>query len=309
MRKPSVYFSQEMNDVILPGFLSSIKNERTAGEYYSCICLVCDYLGKDFLSITMSDAQEYYNSLLMRYHRGELSRRRVNVQLSCYNTFSQFIQTIGEDFTNPFAGLNRAKVDDSIPIMRIPTLEEMDRIMSTAAQSRQNYLIFALAGRAALASSKIVRLTRSNVQELDDKVVLCFDSGEDFGKPDAIIVLPEDVAALMRDYLDNVWISRDDGQHLFYNKRGNPLTIKNLDEMVRNVIDHSEVSNNYTLRDIRSRAILELKRAGASDADVQRYTGLANLRVLTFAKANGIIGDCPADLVNYRLVSKREEES
>lgn len=301
MREASVYFSDEMNKTILPEFLSRVKNLRTRTEYYSYICILCDNQKKDFLDLTITDAQLFMSYMTARYHNGTLSRKTINVRLSCYSTLSKYIAECYPElsFENPFRDIIRPKVDDSVCASRIPTLTEMDAILSESKNHPPYYVILALASRTALSATNIIRMTKNNLVEENGRLFICYESAND-KKSDLIVCLPKDVEALLRKHIEELTIS-DEKKHLFFNEHKRPMTLTNLDSGVKRIVKACDIENTYTIKDIRSRAILEMKKAGADDQEIARYTGLTNQRIRSFANASGLIGDCPADLVNYQL--------
>ena len=92
--------------------------------------------------------------------------------------------------------------------------------------------------------------------------------------------------------------------HIFFNKHTRPLTIKNVTDNISKIIESSDVSEKYTMKDLRSRAVLELVKAGATPNQISEYTGLSQLRIKTFVSSEHLIdGSCLAELVNYRLIT------
>ena len=301
MREPSIYFSDEFKKTIFPEYLSSVKNARTRTEYFRNVCILCDYVKKDFLSLSEEDASSFVSYMTERYHSGTMSRKTINLRISCYSSVSRFISDTYEElgFTNPFRDIIRPEVDDSIPIARIPSMEQMDLIMSASVNHSPFYLILALAGRSALSATNIIRLTTNNLFEENGALYVRYES-KDHKKEDLVVRLPEDVAALMRRHIESM-DHVDAKGHLFYNKHKHPMTLTNLDTGIRKIVKESGVDGDFTIKDIRSRAILDMRSAGAEPVDIAQYTGLSNLRIHSFAKASAMLRECPADLVNYRL--------
>jgi site-specific recombinase XerD len=97
----------------------------------------------------------------------------------------------------------------------------------------------------------------------------------------------------------------DESGHLFYNKHNNPLTARNLDAYFEKIWKKSGIETKYTLKDLRSRSILDMVsaaiRSGSDLPTVGAYVGIKDLRLNTYVSANTIVGDCPADLVNFQI--------
>lgn len=299
MRAPSEYFSTDFMNRIWPAFRLEIKSAGTATEYFSVLCGISDYLQMDFLSISTEDALRYIGYLRERYHNGNLAIRTINMRIAVLRKMGSFIVERGlvKGYSDPFITINQEPVDDSVPVTRFPSIREFDAILSAAKNDDRMYLILALAGRVGLNASKIIKLHRNHLVEIEGRLCICLRAKNVLEK-DQVIVLPEDVRNLVVHYIETHPSS--DGL-LFHNKHGRPLSLRNLDAAIAGILSASGVENNYTIKDFRTRAIIDLKNAGVSDSTVCEYVGISALRVSAFSKAAGIVGDCPADLVNFSL--------
>lgn len=299
----SEYMSEEFKE-ILQSFLSSKKNKRTKTEYLGYIRILCDnFIKKDFLMITQEDAASAFHNMQERIRKGTLSYKTVCVRLSCYNALSRFIcQEYPEyEFKNPFRDIERPVVNDKVSPAKIPSLEELDRIMGIAKENLMYYFILALTTRCGLTASQIVKLTKSNFFEEGNKMGLYLPNYERETKSKAIL-LPSDVMEIAKQYISSmIKIKVDEEEHLFYNKRGNVLTLKNLSDNISDIVEQANVEFPYTMKDMRSRAILDLVEAGASEDDVQQYMGIGSMRTRQFFEAKGMVNRCPVELVNYKL--------
>lgn len=292
---------------LIPYLTTELHNRRTAKEYVGYIRILCNHVRKDFLDITDLDAVNVMSAWQTKLKDGSLTRKTICVRLSCYNSLGRYISSIDPEYQCPFAGIGRPHVDDQISPSRIPSMREIDQLMSATAENEMYYLILALVTRACLSSTKITKLTINSIVREEDKLALLFQTGK-VDIPYEVIVLPEDLKPIFEHYVSNLQ-NLDEQGHLFYNKWGNPLTIKNLDSAVAKIIRSSGIEHQYTIKDMRARGILELINAGADESAVMKYTGLGAMRTRQFAEAKGLISECPADLVNYRLKSENQSDS
>lgn len=295
MFKYSEYMSDMFIDNVLSPYLLRCKAHRTAVEYVGYVRLLCDTCRKDFLELTEDDV-EY---AVQKWQSCNIARRTIRTRLSCYSSISRFIKDDLElelNFINPFDSIVRPEVCDDIKPQKIPSIDEMDMIMSQAKKAGNMwYLILALVSRACISPSKITQITRDSVFCEDAVVSLYF-------KDKSIVRLPDDVATLFMSYINSVALSDSEG-HIFFNKQGRALTLKNLDTKVADIIKRAEVSESYTLINIRSRGILELAKAGADEVTIANYANIGAMRTRQFMEAKNMIGECPANLVNYRLAT------
>lgn len=306
MRK-CAYYSEVFSD-ILADYLSQVRNSRTAYEYEGYVMLLCNYCKKDFLDIREEDARSFFNYMESKRENGSLSGKTICVRLSCYRAITRYIQKEYEDLAlhNAFASIKRPNVSDEICKINIPSMEELDLVLSAAKAEPVYYCILALATRLALSATNIIKLTTHNIQVIDNRVVLQI-SQESKRKEEFFVRLPEDVAMILSDYMDTLSEEQlDAAGHLFYNRHGHPMTLKNLDDGITRIIKRSGLIKKYTMKDFRTRAVLEYANAGATEHEIVDHTGLGELRIRSFYRAVGALRECPADLVNYRLATFTE---
>jgi len=306
-----LYFSDIFSDC-LAAYVSDYSS-RTAKEYTGAVRALCAYLRKDFLEITPKDAGVFFDYMKKRVQCESLTVTTYNNRLYCYKNLALYIIANYPDivFENPFLLIESIPYEISIKASRVPSLEEIDIMLSTCLENPMCYLIFSLAFRASLSSSDIVALKLSYIKQIDNCVTLVFPadaSHKDVRK----VALPEDVSVLLLNYV-NAMSYTDSAGHLFYNKYGNPLTLRNLDALVKKLIQKSGISSKYTLKDFRTRAILDMVQASVGDEaaldKVSDYVNIGQLRLNQYINARYLAKNCPANLVNLRVVANDVVES
>lgn len=302
MKKTSEYCSAEFNRH-LEHYGYSVRKQRTFEEYVNNVNLLCNYLCMDFLDIDYNAAMKYYSYMMQRFRGETLSRKTICVRLSCYKSIASYISEVDESYENPFALIKYPdKTDDTLNPKRIPSISELDDFISTVRSDPMFFLIYALATRVALSASTIIRMKITDIikEEYDDGQTATLIRLPGIGKnEDKFIMLPRDVATLLDRYLATV--VPVDGK-IFVNQHRRPLTLKNLDTATSRFLVASGIKNKYTMKDLRSRAILELAKAGVSLDEIHEYTGLSYMRINTLVKSKYLVErKCPANLVNYEL--------
>ena len=279
-----------------------VSNQRTLYEYTGYINLLCEYIKKDFLDIEDADADSYMSYMLNKVSEGSLTRQTVCVRLSCYKAVSRFVDELDEidGYYNAFEKVHRPEIRTyELNPAKIPTLKELDAVMSAAKADPKYYLILALATRVGLTVTNIVNIKRNCVIEENGRLFIYIPPANDF-RSERYVMLPQDVQKLMESYLADY--KQDDSGYIFIIRNKNPLTIRNIDSAVSKYIKASGIDKHYTMKDLRTRAILELVEAGADPDVIGEYTGLRRMRVNAFVNSSGLVsGTCPADLVNYQI--------
>lgn len=304
----SEYLSEDFKG-ILTQHLSGMKNSRTRTEYWGCINMVCNALKKDFLSIDEMDATSYFSSLRAKISDKKLSRKTFNTRLSCCRTVAANIENNYPEcgFKNPFASISFPEVTNEITDENIPTMSELDAVMSAAkASSLMDYLIFALATRMCISSTAIVKLTKECVRKEGGATFLVvLPSGETKNNHDVnarLLKVPSDVAEVLDKYIEKL-DKTDEAGHLFYNEKGRPMRLRNLDSRVNRIVGMSGIGKSFTMRDLRNRGIIDIVAAGEDKTEeVRDYLGVQPARMFDYVKSVKLVTSCPPDLVNYRLV-------
>lgn len=300
MRKLNEYCSKAFQSLFL-SFGMGIRARRTLDEYVSYVNLLTSHAKKDFLEINGFDAQRYFDHL---EQEGRLSARTVNARLSCYKGVAKYIVETGAypSYVNPFDLIRPTAIDgNSINARNIPTMEELDKVMSAAKKlSPMWHLIMVLSSRVCLASTNILRIRRQNILENKGRYFLRFPPTETRHE-DMWVALPDDVTGFLLSYVESAPV--DEEGHIFFNEHNHPLTLRNMDAAVKKMVKMSGIEGDYTMKDFRSRGILDLAHAGADVDMISSYTGLGHLRIHSFVTAKHLVsGECPAEMVNYRAV-------
>ena len=311
MARTSVYLSDKFQHYFAQ-YAATLRNERTEAEYRGAVSLLCDYAKKDFLAITEQDADTYFHYLTKRVIEGSLKNTTLNGRLYILKQVASYIsETFPEaNYKNPFLLVQPERgIKNNIKPSSIPSLAEIDLFLSHV-ESPMYYLIFCMAFRIALSAMDILSLKLSIVQKFDDSYCLHYPPQDRF-TPGRVVVLPKDIEELLLNYIANMSYVDDKG-HLFYNKHHNPLTPRNLDACFERTLKASGIEAKYTLKDFRSRGILDMVNAALkSDTDISSvgsYVGIKDLRLNTYVSANTIVGDCPANLVNFSVKSADMKE-
>ena len=293
MRKPSEYMSDTFINEYFPAFCETVKAERTKNEYFSALCLYCDYIRKDFCEQTMDDAHRYSAYLSTRIINGSFSKTTFVTRISCYRKVEEFIRDIyGEELcARCWAKIQMPALDSSISNERVPALEDIDELLDISKKEGfMWYVIISLVLKCALTASEIVHLTKENIIIEKDSLYIYLPTtkggfNNNF-QEQRYLKMPDDMKDLFLSYIKTL---PPDSPGFFYNKSGRPLTIKNIDDALKRMYDGK--SKRYTIKDIRTRGILEMLSSTDNPQAVGEYVGLSQLRMRSFVEAAGLLGD------------------
>lgn len=299
---------------LLTSYLGTLKNPRTKEEYSANINNLCNAVEKDFIDISKEDAVSFFEKMKGKVADGDLSRKTFNMRLSTCRSFAAYIETseMEEGYKNPFNEITFPPVENEITDESIPSLEELDKVMSAARESGlRDYLIFALATRMCLSSTAILRLTRECFREEQGQAFLVvLPAGATKNNHDVtarFLKVPSDVAEIFKKYLSEL-TQTDEAGHIFFNEKGTPMRLRNLDTRVKKIIGNAELTKSYTMKDLRNRGIIDMVAAideddTGTEEGVQEYLGVQPARMADYIRSAKIVTSCPPEnLVNYRLV-------
>ena len=324
MRELCEYVSDDFRNAYRT-FSTSVRSLRTLDEYTGYVNLICNYLKMDFLDIGYKEADGYFKELRSQISAGKLSRYTACVRLSCYKSLGSYIASLGikEKYEDPFQYIHRPEVDfNNLHANKVPTLGELDGLIDVVKQDTMFYLVFMLASRVGMSATDIVSIRSQLIGTNENGAYyIQFPAKTYFDEP-RIVVLPDDVCAVLSRHLlelagrssaiESVQtriVENVSKGCIFLNKHGYPLTVRNIDAYFDKACRESGLEKKYTLKDFRSRAILQLADAGVSAKDISEFTGLKMQRAQSYVRSTHIInGDSPANLSNIRYAVPESDD-
>ncbi len=289
MRKPSEYMSEDFVKYTFTAFSDTIRAERTKAEYFSAICLYCDFMKKDFQEQTMDDALSYSRHLGERIKAGTFSKTTLVTRISCYRKLEEFIRDVyGEELCQRcWAKIQMPSLDSSVAEDKIPSVEDIDILLTNAkAEGFMWYVIISLVVKCALTASELVHIKRTNfINEHGEVYIYLADKGRPVNfQEKRYMKMPADMRDLFLSYIVTV---PKDSEYIFFNKANRPLSLKNIDDALKRM--YAGYEKKYTIKDIRTRGILEMLASTDNPTAVGEYVGLSQLRMKSFVEAAGLI--------------------
>ena len=101
MRPASIYFSSTFLNIIWKKFQQDLKSDGAKSDYFMLCCDICDFAKKDFLQLTETDAQGYFDKLLLLQMENKLSLDTINVKFYRLHSISKFISIHQSPFSKP----------------------------------------------------------------------------------------------------------------------------------------------------------------------------------------------------------------
>ncbi len=296
----SILFTEE----IWPLFEKTLNTKKSRSDYYSLIVHLTDYVKKDFLVITETDAQSYFNHLLMLTSNGKQSLKTVKVKLARLKSVSNFILRhsylfdLQQTYTrNPFQKVSLPVSDDYLSRKNVPSIEEMNNILHYAEKNEQLYLILSLMIRCGISAGEICTLKFEDfIQDSSGNIGIeyCYRNVKRY------IKLPDDVLTLIREYIGDTTVSIS--EYLFHNKRGNQLRIRDLERLYLKYVP-ADLEPHFTLSDLRNGSAAYMLVCGASISEVAKYIGISTEWMRRFDKVIPELHTAAVDYTNIQVKS------
>ena len=301
MREPSIYFSPTFYPQIWQDFSRSFKSKCAKSDYFMLCCDICDFAGKDFLALTDDDTQAYFDLLLSRQMNGKLSLDTINVKFYRLHSLSKYISLNQEKYKitylNPFSYVTIPQISEYIDISHVPTIAQMDRILSQAKTDRRLFFIVSLIVRCGFTVGEICSM-RSDafIQDAAGNYAVRIT----YRNKSRFVKLPLDMVALLNDYIS---ATATDSPSLFSNNRGNPMRPRDLERLYAATIVFDETLPKFTLSDLRNGAAAYMLQSGASGKMVADYIGIHPGWMHRYDKVLKELQVSAVDYTNIKIVS------
>lgn len=298
----SEYMSDMFVNQIYAGFAATKKKKRTADEYFLAATHICDFAKKDFTDLTKEDAKAYWDFLECHEKADgtKISKRTIKMRFVGLKQLAKYIMAAYPDYMeeNPFDGIALPETNESLRLQRIPSLKEIDDLLSACKSDTQMFLIVSMISRMGLTAKEVVNLKKQQILETGENEIAILFLAKD-GKTEELRPVPEDIKDMLLGYIDKNGVE----EHLFFNQWGKTLTERNLDYLLKKYSELAGTETFFSVKDLRNRAILSMLQTGTDPRTVAQYSGIGMVRVNQFVAEGNVLAECPANLVNYRIIN------
>lgn len=272
----SRYISELFLSEVYPFIESRFRNETSKYNYRTALNHICDFCQKDFVDLTEYDIRRYMNAMadgsLCNANGKPFTKTGASVRLSCLRSIAKSLESseglfqIPFDYESPFKEITIADTPD-IKLERVPTVEDIDRILNTADE--QMRIITLLAYRCCLTVSELMELDVKQFAE--DRKGRLFIHFKPAIASERDVKIPDDIRPDVERYLGRIG---SEATNLFVNKRGGAFTEKTLSTAFKKTVILAHTSSRWTLQDIRNAGISHILYSGAEPEKVAEFLGV-----------------------------------
>lgn len=290
-----IYLTEQFKESVYYKFLNNLKTAKAKNDYNTLVCSICDFAKKDFTELYVSDAKAFFSQEINKVKEQKQSKITVVAKHSKLHSLSNYIikyNLIPGYNINPFATVNIPEVDTKILDSSMPTLKQIDHILEFAKAEHQLYVALSIIVRCALTSGELCKLKLNDIiidPNNNHSFILHYKNKIRY------IKIPNDIMVIIHNYISSRSIP---GEYLFYNKRNNPMRVRDLENLYAKTMPPT---NNYTMQDIRNRAITYMLKFGASQKQTADYIHITPTWITRYAEVIPELELAAVDYVNIRI--------
>lgn len=281
-----------LDETIWQEFESTLQTTQAKKEYKREVLAICQYTKKSFVTLSRLEIQAYFNYLL----RSHLKPSTILSKQAKLRSFSNYLCNNASRFQieyghNPFISINFMP-DSSFYIAsnHVPSVPEIDSILSEASSSPEVYLILSLLVKCTISPGELCRIRLSDfyLDETGYPYLKIISKGNARS-----IKITSDIVDIINSYVASVAPTT----YLFENRNGNQLRLRDMERHFRKVLP----SCNYTLSDIRNSGIAIMLAQGIPQIQVAAYAGITPLWLRRFEKQLPQLGVQAIDLSSLQI--------
>lgn len=255
LRPRSEFLSDEFMGEIWPCFEAEFGNKRhTLKNYKNTLDAFCEFVKKDFLSVTSEDVEGYYGYLEDRVEAGLLSARSMLTYQKTLRAMSCAVEryigkkNLSVSFQNSFRNSVKGDVRAISEDVWLVHSEDVAKLIS-CAHSPKEMLVLLMLTEGALTATQITGLKWEDFDEEEE----WYAYDEDHG-----FHVTELFHIAWKDYREE---SKNAGRpvmgQLFTNRNGNPINTKGISTLIKRCREEAELPLDVTARQLRDFALMQ----------------------------------------------------
>lgn len=263
-------------------FLDYLKNQKglstnTLKSYEHDIFLLEEFLNINQIGYEEVNA-DIIESFLSIQIQKNVSHRSIQRRLCAYRAFFQYLLKKGDIKSNPFVGISSPKYAKKLPDVlyqdEIRKVLDMNKKRTDYLKERDQAILELLFG-SGLRASELLSLTRTSFNYRNRTMNI-------LGKGNKWRIVPFSIDAeeAVKKYIDGLRGELLEKNHnairvnaLFLNSRGEPLTVRGLEYIIKNLDHKLSASLNMHPHELRHSFATNLVNNGASLSFVQELLG------------------------------------
>ena len=220
----------------------------------------------DFLNIKNTHVRGYLKYL----DTCNLKNTTISRRISALRTFYNYLLEKGFVKSNIFLNVRNPKLEKKLPnYLNYTEIEELlASIDTSSSEGLERRLLVVMFYSTGCRVGEMVNIKISDI-DFSSKTIKVMGKGS----KERIVYYGDYASKYLEDYLKN----KDRKEYLFTNKRGEKLTIEEVEYIVRDIMKHISIKTHVTPHTLRHTFATHLLNNGADIRTVQELLGHANL--------------------------------
>lgn len=268
----------------------------TVKSYAAEISFICSLFSCDFLELTESQCEAYFEYLNGKVRNGELKVGTVTKKMHELSSFARFIALQGIGFTNPFAGLFFEEAAEEIPSGSIVAFPDLDKVLGVLKAGKDDVTYFAVwfSVKLMLRMSELRLLKFSSFSYIESENE-CFVRVTAGNGNVRYIKVPHDL------YLEvNEYHKRQDG-YIISRTGLVPENARWLQRHLKDACEKSGIEKSFNYQDLRNTGMYVAGRNGVEISELSEQLGHRTERHIKRLENIGFSPIAATDYVNIYI--------
>lgn len=266
------YLTEEEESFIKKVYFPLRKSKDSQKNIYYILGIFSDYMKKGIFQASQTDAKKYIQNLLNKKNRGELKEIYCEAVFLELRSFYECAVNAGVVSYNPFSqSENLFKGMEYIKVSELPSVTDIDKLLTMAKDAPMLYAAIVLAFRMALPISEIVALQKSQIilEKKTGEYYLSISRMIEKKKQACYLYVPEDVVPVL---LSVCALTPNTYSWVLQNKHGKVYSIRTLQNQLK--VLQKDTGMDITFSNIRSLTTYLMVVAQIPIQQISSYTNI-----------------------------------
>lgn len=253
-------------DKILEGFAKYLlvekKSEHTVKQYCMIVRHMVEFLSKDPEEITLEDVERFKIHLVVDKNYSK------NSLYLATKAIKSFLKYLKKDFVQNITSPKRGR--------KLPVYLSEGEVRNLLDACKDNPRDFAIIITLAHTGLRVSELCNLNIEDVDfyDNVIRV-RSGK--GDKDRIVVMSDEVAQAIKNYLNSRKIYGDGNSALFISRKGHRITPRQVERIIRKYAQIAGIQKKVTPHTLRHTFATTMLKNGADIRFIQALLGHSSI--------------------------------